>query len=449
MSQDILIRLGGSCRLRSRSPRSQRILLMAAMLVTSQLVIGCGDPVGQAVAELTRARNQIRDSTKTADAIAASLQESLPKEIQRTIEIELQALVQNSIGAAGVEARCGVQHVRDTLANSIQRMIDKLKTPSSPRVDPTPVICRAYPNKIPFRHLARNLVYAIDVYGYELRTDAKADRPISVFVRDSSGNETRVEGMLHTTSTFQAVLNLGENGVPISAQTDAIVLRADGMPDTTIPVIRLRPEIKQALLRNCRQEIRCTGRLQYYGDQQFDGHGPCWFEFIAELHHNAETNKIESRIHMACAECNEDWTGHGDISWCLGWSDWIPQMPAPIPGRFLRFLSEVRQGPPGDTEEVVSKYHLQRNRCEHGCTAELGDGGVVNRYEYWGDTGGKDDRTAHTRAIAHFNPIIYEYESLDDTVTTEDWALLKQLEPGDWEDLSGDVSLRDLRRSRR
>lgn len=368
--------------------RSAMLLIAAVIAAGSLAGCGFGTKVDSALGLVEEAIIDLREGSAEWQQVLRDLQADVAATAQTTISTEVDNLVQRAIAGAQVSAFCTVDFLRDRARQSLQQLVDRLRE-RKPQPLP-PKVCKAIPTSIN-GHLDPSRRYQIDVMGYDLDS-LTSDQKLKLFLIEEgkSPRDVTAQGLSLVTH-YEATINLGSTGVPISERSRKLELRHPGMTTSNITIIHPLPPPPESMLVRLGTDGWAPPRKPGSGDREFKGHGPC---VTAKAEIRSGGDHIEHRLFMLAYECNSNLGRQSDFSRAEGWSEWKPSRLLDPPGtKIVRILSP--------TSSLRPKYRDTKHSED---IRQMGLGDLVHTYKTWGDTGG-DDVEAGTRLQVLFNPV--------------------------------------------
>lgn len=349
---------------------------------------GMGTKIDRALGLIEQAIVDVRDTSGDWQGVLRELQADLIEAGQTTISNEVDNVVQRGIGGAQVSIFCTGDFVRDRVAQSLKQVADRLRN-RPPRPLP-PKVCKAIPPTIN-GYLSPDRRFQIDIVGYDMDS-LQSQKKLELFLIDEGQSPRNVtaEGLAIVTH-YEATINLGRTGVPISEGSRRLELRHPEMTTTHIGIIHpLPPPPEPATIRIGTRGPFVPPKFGG-GDRDFKSHGPC---VTAGAEIRVQGDKIENRIFMEAYECKSSLGRQSDFTHAKGWSSWKPALNDLEPGsKILRVLSP--------TSSRTQKYR----DTDHGPKNQfMGVGDLVHTYTTVGDTSG-NDVGAGTEVTVVFNPV--------------------------------------------
>ena len=281
----------------------KHLTLVLVLLFFSTVRCGLGEIPGVIKDSTTLITGALDDAINKLGSESANIQQimsetlaSLPQDIQATIRSDISNTFQRGVSAASAEIRCDIDFVRDRLRQSLQRL--KAKILGTPIPDAEPQICNVVPVAIDMGLLPaqRN---RIEFFGYDFDiTDVRT-------VLFNGAAEVDVTNFLSKTTHYHMVLNLGGNGVPLTAQSTKIVLRYKGVDLSTMQIIQDVPDICATTIRNVTPSMVSYIPPHTNGDKEFDGHGPNVLCTVSLVNRRS---RVEAIITLHAKETKSDFT---------------------------------------------------------------------------------------------------------------------------------------------
>ena len=191
-----------------------------ALLVGCDLTGGLGGQIGnatdKAVAALNEAIEQLSSESGNWRIVLEATRDKLIEEGHTIVANDVSLTLNRAIGTTAVETFCGIDFIRTRVLQDIVRIRDKLLGQATSA--PEPVVCDTNPPGIKMAYVPEHL-NLLEFYGYDLDSG-----DIHAFLEQSDG-AIEITSYLRLPSHFHMTLNLGTNGVPLSGNSNAIVVR--------------------------------------------------------------------------------------------------------------------------------------------------------------------------------------------------------------------------------
>lgn len=318
---------------------------------------------------LDEAINQLGAESANFQQILDETLGSLPHDVSSTIRADISNTFQRGISAASSEVRCDIDFVRDRLRQSLQRL--KAKILGNPMPDAEPQICNVVPVAVDmdFNSEQRN---RLEFFGYDFDLS-----DVKVFLFNGA-TQTDVTAFLSKTTHYHMVLNLGDNGVRLNAQSSKLVLRNKDVDLSTIQVIQEAPEVCENT--NDEKPINTIGFMPKHvrGDYEFGGNGPKITCTVTLVNRRI---KVDAVITMTARETS------GDKTMASGFE--VFTVYTPDPGY--------------EVTEIIGPTSANFSYTDNNNALDLfGGSGPVSKFVFMGDGPG-DDVERHTRVEVTFN----------------------------------------------
>lgn len=365
-------------------------LLSACSLIPDRT----NDSVAQAVAQIDRAIQDLNNSSEGWQQTLQDLSNNLVGDAQSTIRTEVQNLLNRALGAAGAEFRCNADfiaaRVRQELINLKNSILGKGMGGAKP--DPLePALCQVVPETVDMS-VAPDRRNHITFYGYDLDS-----HPLpKAFLVTSSGKSVDVTDKLDRQTHYQMTLNLGSNGVPVTASSSKIVLKWQDTELSSVPVVQHTPppcDVRTVGYDPGQHDY--TPPFLSGGDKDFDAHGP---NIDVDITLIPKRTTVDAQIYMNARETDDDWTTAD------GTSKPFAIFTAPDGYRVKRVLNAGGQ---------LDYPYSFTDTDEHDNIVNTGGDGVVRRLTIVGDTSG-DEAGTRTQVTVDFNVVRVEVEQIDE-----------------------------------
>ncbi len=273
------------------------------VLISAILIIlissGCidDDPVKKAVKTLDDAIFNLGNANVDWQRIVEETRDKLTDEAQSTVRNEVSNTLTRAIGASGMEFRCNADFIRVRVRQDLIQIRAKL-TGETPPVT-IPVVCQINPTIGIDLNPASARRPALEFYGYDFDADIKP----TVHLLSRDGTLKDVSEHLAIPHHYQAILNIGGNGVPLSLNSKKLVMKYGNITLSEVPVISPKcTELVETGGRNVINLIPSHTR----GDAEFGGCGPNVWVDVTPVNHNGKY--VSVRVHMKAEETGNDWT---------------------------------------------------------------------------------------------------------------------------------------------
>jgi hypothetical protein len=190
------------------------VKVLIALLI---FITGCGivdDPIDQAVATIDEAIVSLESQSGNWQDILEDTRKELIKQGQSTIANEVSNVLSRATSDIGIEARCYTDFLRDRVKEDLRRIRASI---TGEELRLKPVFCNPTPSSIDM-NLDAERRSTIEISGYNLDTVN-----VQVFLVDNQNRRKDVSFALGNPSRYLITVNLGSNGVPLSATSDKLV----------------------------------------------------------------------------------------------------------------------------------------------------------------------------------------------------------------------------------
>lgn len=174
--------------------------------------------------------SQLGSSTSDVTGVLNDLVTKLPAEVNATIRGELTNLVNRTVAAAGVEAKCSMDFIRVRAVEGLRWIKDKLLGVESP--PPPPHICQVVPLVVDMS-LPLTSRNRIELYGFNMD-----QAPVTATVESTGGGSTNITSRIDRPSHYHLTLNLSGTPSPLTSTSQRIKLVAQGDVPHTIAVLQ-------------------------------------------------------------------------------------------------------------------------------------------------------------------------------------------------------------------
>lgn len=365
----------------------QKVLVPTAIFVILS-ISGCIDfnplanSIDKAVAVLDEAIFKLDNANADWQTILEETRDQLTDSTQSTIRNEVSNTLARGVATAGVEFRCNTDFVRTRVRQDLIRIRARLLGETPPPV--IPALCQVVPSQVDL-NIDPSGRPVIGYYGYDF--DAET-RP-SVFLMNKDGALTNVSQFLSIAHHYQMTLNVGGNGVPLTLNDKALVVKWSNLTLSEVPIIGPKCVVKTD--RAQRTQAKFTPEHER-GDNDFAGNGPKITVWVNAINHQ---KYVTAYIYMKAMETKEDWTT------VEGFSNDVIIYRAPV-GYVIR---DINVQP--DSISYTDSNH-DPDKFERGT-------GLVQMYEIIGDTEGGDAGT-DTSVTVYFNPFEVVLQKVSDCI---------------------------------
>lgn len=366
----------------------RRSLLILVPLM-SILLSGCGigdkidnltdkvsDVAGDTVASLNSAIDTLERNSSSWQSVLQDTTKQLTKDAQSTVRNEVSDLLNRSVAATGTELRCDADFIGARVRQALVRIRARLLNQPIPPVEPA--LCHVVPPAVDMA-LDPSRRNKLEFFGYDFDTT-----PIKVSLQDQS-RTLDVSTSLDRPTHYHMTLNLGANGVPVSAASNRLTLEWQQRLISSIAVIQPATPVCEEKLDTYARDVGLTYNPPHTrGDKEYSAHGP---EVWATARWIMDATSVSVRLWMKAKETRSDWTTAEGVLV-------KPYYTAP-PG--WRIESVVG----GDVESSAHYIDVDHNDDRQGS----GPNGPVKEFNFRGDHKG-DDAGSYTGADVTFNPLV-------------------------------------------
>ncbi|NJO17825.1 MAG: hypothetical protein HC877_19470 [Thioploca sp.] len=221
--------------------------------------------------------------------------------------------ISEGIVLTGIETKCTVDFLRDRVKEDLIRLKGVL-TGETPVL--IPKLCVPNPSTIDFISVKNGQQKAIKIDGYNLDVNK-----IEVALVDNFGNESDISSSLTTPSPYLITLNLSDNRINLSQDSQKVVFKLSNETRKTISEISIIQPPKKELYVNLQLLTNSSREIAYFippkvGQGDSDFHKRVDIITKVELHISNDRNKIEARLYMRAYEGRHDWTkSEGYSNW--------------------------------------------------------------------------------------------------------------------------------------
>jgi hypothetical protein len=228
------------------------------------LMSGCG--LGQEIKDTRNvALDTLNDAIQKMDQqsnrwqdVLEETRDKLVKDGQSTLANEVSNVISRASSDVGIEAKCYTDFLRD---RTKEDLIKLRATITKEQLELKPVFCNPTPNSVDM-NIPSDRRPVIEIAGYNLTQNT-----IKAFLVDKSQTSGRldVSDKLSNPSNYLLTLNLGSNGVPLSANSDKIIFELPNGEVKSISVIQPPPPPPKPQFLNSR--IHVTGTIDMNDDE--------------------------------------------------------------------------------------------------------------------------------------------------------------------------------------
>jgi hypothetical protein len=269
----------------------QKIMVLTALLIVMS-ISGCiDDSAEKAVKVLDEGIFKLDNANADWQRILEETRDKLTDSTQSTIRNEVSNALARGVAATGVEFRCDTDFVRTRVRQDLIRIRAGLLGETPPAA--IPALCQVVPSQVDLslKPDGRNVIV---FSGYDFDT---VTRP-SLFLKNKNGALANVSSFLSITHHYQMTLNTGGNGVPLSLDDTALILKWANLTLSEVPIIGPK----------CEVETVQTERTQFKfipphigGNAEFGGQGPDVTIKVEPVNH---IKYITASIYMKAFESN-------------------------------------------------------------------------------------------------------------------------------------------------
>jgi len=346
----------------------QKFMVLTALLIVIS-ISGCiDDSTEKAVKVLDDGIFKLDNANADWQRIMQETRDKLTDSTQSTIRNEVSNALARGVATTGVEFRCDTDFVRTRVRQDLIRIRANLLGETPPAV--IPAVCQVVPSQVDLSDPKR--LPWIGYSGYDFDT---VTRP-SLFLKNKNGALTNVSKFLSITHHYQMTLNIGGNGVPLSLDDTALLLKWANLTLSEVPIIGPKCDV---------MTVR-TERTYFYfvpphtgGNREFGGKGPDVTIKVKPLN---RIKYISASIYMKAFESDGgDTKAEGSTEVVL-----------------------YRASPGYNIKDIYAKaddfsykdFNINPDIFSRGS-------GLVQKYEIMGDTPG-DDAGEDTGVTVYFNP---------------------------------------------
>lgn len=380
----------------TRAVRARRLIaVVVAALGLMLLSAGCGlgsavdRAVDQAVNQIDRGIDTIRNDSTKWQSTLKEVSEKLPEDVQTTIRTEMNQLVARSIAKTGVEFRCDTDFLAARAVQGLQRIRALLTNKPVETIKPT--VCHAVPEVLNINEPAPTRS-SILLAGYDMDRQDKNGKLLRVVLfSDQTGEQVEL-GEDRVARTTHYVVNLNVDGADFEKLLrDRKISKIRVSWDDPAQTSNLSEILVIPRKAKTRTITAALGEMTHNpthigGDGDFDTDDDEHMSFRVIGQSEKTDTQIRVRAFMRAREERSDWTTVDS------WSDWQIAYQAPA-GWAIKSVT-----PLGQSERAG-------NITDHRVRSEsLSQGEVVNRFDVFGDREG-DEAGSHTRVKVYFNPV--------------------------------------------
>ena len=357
------------------------------LVMILQLLSGCVDQLKPTLDRTTSAFDdairRIEQQSSSWQSVLRELEGKLTAAAQSTLRSEVQNTLLRAESAAGTKVRCIVDFMGDRVLEDLRQIREQIKaalTGGRVQLQRQMKLCQVVPVAVdmslePGR---RNLI-TFDGYNFDTLSGVK----VTLNERQGGGIlAIDVTQYLTRQTHYHMILNLGENGVRLTANSQTIVLTFPG-GDSTIPVIQ--PSLPKCQTREDSVDI---GNRTYRppwdpttGDREFFGK----VDINVNVSVAMENNRLIGRIYMKAEQYDDDHTR------AEGTDEFDAAYVVPQGWRFASI-----------TTPAVDTFSY-RDKTWEDDIFDRGNG-LVRQYVFVGDTA-TDEAGTKTQVTVDFNPV--------------------------------------------
>lgn len=334
------------------------------------------DAVNASVATLNGAIDALDRNSSSWQSVLQDTTSKLTLDAQSLLRTEVTNLLTASVAVTGAELRCDTDFIGTRVRQTLIRLRDALLNRAVPPAEP--VLCHVDPAAIDMA-LDPSRRNKLDFFGYDFDTT-----PIKVSLQDRT-RTLDVSSSLNHTTHYQMTLNLGSNGVPLSGESNHLLLEWQQQQISSVAVIQpATPVCKEKPDTYARDVTLSYTPPHTRGDAEFAGHGPEVWSIARWINYGTHVNV---RLWMKAQETTNDWTT----------AEGVREEPYYTAPSGWRIESVASSG-----SESTAHYVDTNNADDY-----LGGGpnGPVKEFAFRGDGPG-DDAGSFTGVTVTFNPLI-------------------------------------------
>jgi len=314
-----------------------------------------------------------------------------------------QDAANNFVASSSAEIRCSFAFTIDFLVQKLENIKTSLKGEEAPALEPK--ICTATPEIVDMNR-PPNDRNNVSISGYFFKDSPEK---LVLYRVNQGGSMVNYTSKLSISSDYKVIINLGQNGIPLSSDTEKLQLTWNGMIISEIPVIQAIPEPcfqKQRTITNI-SSVKMTPQYgpNFFngkeGNRNFRGKGPCTFIRVKLFTSNGG-RALYANIFVRMYEC-PDKMEFTQWDYTYGEQTKIVKLADADPGFRIKSISTSSWA----TIENVDK---EKNRTEL-----ISGEGPVRTVLIQGDVSG-NDLTGPSYVDINFNNISVVYEEIGNCV---------------------------------
>ncbi len=210
------------------------ILIVLSAFTLALLLAGCGGnpeaEVDEAVLILDQAIEAIEQRSLRWQSVMEESGDELVKLGQGSIADEMSEAIGRFFADLGTPAHCRPDFVHNRLRDDLVRLRAQL---TEEELQLSPVFCTPNPNVVRITDVQDGIVDSVEVSGYNLDF---AD--IQVLLVDAENQRIDVSDFLTNPSQYLFVLDLGENGVPLTSSSSELLFTLDANETRSVSIIQ-------------------------------------------------------------------------------------------------------------------------------------------------------------------------------------------------------------------
>jgi hypothetical protein len=228
------------------------------------VISGCGvkDEIrttrNVAVDTLNDSIQKIGQQSNRWQDVLEETRDTLVKEGQSTLANEVSNVLSKATSDVGIEAKCYTDFLRDRTKEELTKLRATL---TKEKLELKPVFCNPTPSDINMGIEASRRPI-VEIAGYNLTREA-----IKVFLVERESPRIDVSDKLSNPTGYLLTLNLGSNGVPLSAKSDQIVFAMPNGEERSITISQ--PQAVAPPPEFPRRRVRVTGTIDMNDDENF------------------------------------------------------------------------------------------------------------------------------------------------------------------------------------
>jgi hypothetical protein len=340
--------------------------LCFCLFVCGLLLMGCGlfdeaekKIVRPVVDILDEAVETLENGSLGWQSVLQNMVDELEANGHTLVRNDVSNLLSRAIQDSAVEVRCTVDFMRDRVKEDLIRLRARF---TGEELVLVPVFCVPNPPSVDYAFVESGNLTSITIDGYNL--DAAK---IKVYLVDRQNQRVDVSAKLGNPARYVLTLNLGSNGVPLTAQSDRIEFELpSGLQSVNINQPRAVEQVET--VQPFITEPFCPERIG--GDREFDGNGPD-VEASAFLYTSADQRELWARIELHVKETKSDWS-EAQGTWDL------PVWPGKLGAKITGFTPNT----PSTTAYRDNNHQVD--------IPSISGGALVQRFEILGDTDDDD-----------------------------------------------------------